>query len=178
MRLSLTAILLTASSICLAHQEHHHHQHGSLGAHEHGIMQMDIALEGEQLYIALQTPAGDLVGFEHAPETMEQQRKLEETLAVLGNPQPLFALDCTLDDVKLESPLIKPAAESHDTHADIHVQYQLYCKHVESLDELDAAGWFRQFPATEAIQVQLISDVTQQQASARLTPANSILSLD
>lgn len=178
MRSITIAALLTASTVCLADSADHPHTHDSLGAHVHGTAQLDIAIEGEQLYVAVQSPAGDLLGFEHSPTTDPQKRKLAETVKLLENPEPLFALDCAIDEAKVESPLLDHASEEHAGHADINVRYQLYCENIELLTELDASGWFKHFPGTERIQVQLISDISQQQSAAQLTPANSKLPLN
>ena len=40
-------------------------------SHIHGIVEMNLAVEGSQLYIELISPAANIVGFEHAPSTDE-----------------------------------------------------------------------------------------------------------
>lgn len=53
-----------------AHDDHDHdHAHGSLGKHEHGVAQLNVALDGKTLELELDSPAMNLVGFEHAAST-------------------------------------------------------------------------------------------------------------
>ena len=47
--------------------EHHHHD-----AHVHGVAHLNVALEGNDLYIELTSPAANIVGFEHDPRTQNQ----------------------------------------------------------------------------------------------------------
>lgn len=45
----------------------------ALGAHVHGIGELNVAIDGEALLVELISPAMDLVGFEHAPRTEAQR---------------------------------------------------------------------------------------------------------
>ena len=76
---------------------------------------------------------------------------------------------------ELESPLFgdKPDAdddhdedakdgEHHHDHSEIHAHYQFSCSAPGALKNLDLANIFNTFPATQKIQVQLISPSGQQ----------------
>ena len=64
---ALPFALLPLAAAHAAHDEHEHHdEHASLAAHEHGAAQLNVALEGQRLELALESPAMNLVGFEHA----------------------------------------------------------------------------------------------------------------
>lgn len=58
----LATSLLLATSAGAAAGEHREH-----GAHEHGVAQLNLVLEGEKLLIELASPGVNIVGFEHAP---------------------------------------------------------------------------------------------------------------
>ncbi|GAB6390570.1 DUF2796 domain-containing protein [Stutzerimonas marianensis] len=147
------------------HDHDHHDEHGSLGAHEHGVAELDAALDGSTLELELRTPAMNLVGFEHAPSSDADRRKLADARAHLERPDALFGLPagagCTLADTDLESPLFEQdTAHDHDAehgdHSDIHAAYRYNCTAPDALQALDLSGLFKTFPGTEKIQAQLI----------------------
>src|SRR5690606_21837304 len=111
----------------IAHaNEHHHHdhhdEHASLGSHEHGVAQLDAALEGNVLEIELRSPAINLLGFEHAANSAEDKRKVADARAQLEQPNRLFGLSaeagCKLDEARLESPLFAGKGHEHEHEQD------------------------------------------------------------
>ena len=174
-----------------AHEEGHDHEHGSLGAHEHGVARLNAALDGQTLELEMQSPAMNLVGFEHAASSDADKAKVAGARKLLEQPLSLFKLpaaaNCQISDQQLESPLFGsgPAAdddddehhkdgdEHHHEHSEIHAHYQFTCTSPAALQHLDLAQLFSSFPATQKIQVQLIGNSGQQ--GVDLTPANSSL---
>ena len=51
------------------HKKEHAHDHEKrqLDSHEHGVSTLKIAIEGKELNMELESPANDIIGFEHAP---------------------------------------------------------------------------------------------------------------
>jgi hypothetical protein len=185
MRRLLLALPFALLPLAVAHaaQEHDHdhdHEHGSLGAHEHGVGRLNAALEGQTLELELESPAMNLVGFEHAATTDADKAKVAAVRAQLEKPLALFnlpkAAGCVVASQALESPLFgdKPEADDdhdHDDeakgehphdHSEIHAHYQFTCSTPGALKTLDLANVFNTFPATQKIQVQLISPSGQQ----------------
>jgi len=161
------------------HEHEHEHEHGSLGAHEHGVGRLNAALDGQTLELELESPAMNLVGFEHAATTDADKAKVAAVRAQLEKPLVLFnlpkAAGCVVATQELESPLFgdKPDAdddhdedakdgEHHHDHSEIHAHYQFSCSAPGALKNLDLANIFNTFPATQKIQVQLISPSGQQ----------------
>jgi hypothetical protein len=167
---------------------HDHDEHGSLDAHEHGVAQLNVVLDGQALELELESPAMNLVGFEHAAESAADKAKVAAARGQLQDPQALFGLgagDCSLSDTELESPLFEDEEhkdeheEHHDhdkdsEHSEIHAHYQLDCKKPGELQQLNLTELFKRFPATTKIQVQLIGPNGQQ--GVELTPAKPSLS--
>lgn len=164
------------------HARQHDHEHGSLGAHEHGVASLNVALDGTTLELQLESPAMNLVGFEHAARSDADKAKVAAARAELEQPVALFALAsgaCEASEVKLESPLFDDdhhhdEHEHEGEHSDIHAHYRLDCAKANDLQHLDLSEVFKRFPATEKIQVQLIGPSGQQ--GAELTPAQPRLS--
>ena len=67
--------------------EFRHHE-----AHEHGVAHMNVAFEGNELYIEFISPAANIVGFEHQPRTQEQKAAVKAAIKKLEAGEKLFAL--------------------------------------------------------------------------------------
>ncbi|MBF8794618.1 DUF2796 domain-containing protein [Pseudomonas monteilii] len=151
-----------------AHDDHDHdHAHGTLAAHEHGAAKLDVVLDGNTLELALDSPAMNLVGFEHAPASDAEKAKVAATRQQLEHPLQLFGLaqaaGCKEDAQDLDSPLFGEAAhddadgdEHEHGHSDINAHYQLTCATPAKLTQVDLTPLFKAFPATQKITVQVI----------------------
>ena len=178
------ALLPLAAQAADEHNHDHDHEHGSLDAHEHGVGRLNAVLDGKALELELESPAMNLVGFEHLATTDADKAKLAAARKQLEQPLVLFSLPkaagCVVSSQELESPLFgdKPdddhdhatdgkgaAAHDHD-HSEIHAHYQFNCAYPTALKNLDLANIFKTFPATQKIQVQLIGPSGQQGVEA------------
>ena len=83
-----------------AHDDHDH-AHGTLGAHEHGVATLNVVLDGNTLELELDSPAMNLVGFEHAATRDTDKAKVAAVRQQLEQPLKLFGVDqaagCTED---------------------------------------------------------------------------------
>lgn len=158
--------------------ENEHRGHES---HEHGVAQLNLAQDGRSLHMELESPAMNIVGFEHMPRNSEQHAAVEHAVAQLEKGDELFrfsaAASCRLIEAKVESSLMDRNHEEHeagaeDSHSDFDVSYQFSCSQPGQLRKLEVT-LFKLFPALEELEVQLISDRGQKQA--HLTPSNSSL---
>ena len=187
--LALPFALLPFAALAAEHShepdhEHDHAEHGSLDAHEHGAAQLNVVLDGKMLHLQLDSPAMNLVGFEHAARSDADKAKVAAARSQLEQPQALFGVnagDCNISKQELESPLF--AEHKHEEHhehdhgsehSEIHAHYSLDCQKPEELKQLNLGELFKRFPATEKIQVQLIGPNGQQ--GLELTPAQPTLS--
>ncbi|QOH72804.1 DUF2796 domain-containing protein [Pseudomonas juntendi] len=159
-------------AVAHAHEDHDHdhdHAHGTLGAHEHGVAKLNVVLDGNTLELELDSPAMNLVGFEHAASSDADKAKVAAVRQQLEQPLKLFGLasaaGCKEDQQALESPLFGDAAKADEDddehekghmHSDINAHYQLTCATPEKLTQLDLAPLYKAFPATQKINVQLI----------------------
>ncbi|WP_455824022.1 DUF2796 domain-containing protein [Pseudomonas graminis] len=196
MRRLLLALPFALLPLAIAHaaDEHDHdHEHGSLGAHEHGVGRLNAVLDGQALELELDSPAMNLVGFEHLATTASDKAKVAAARKQLENPATLFnlpkAAGCVVSTQELNSPLFgdKPEADHddddhdddakdaahahHHDHSEIHAHYQFTCATPTALSNLDLTQVFKTFPATRKIQVQLIGPSGQQGVEATPTAA-------
>ncbi|SMD16796.1 DUF2796 domain-containing protein [Pseudomonas sp. URIL14HWK12:I5] len=172
-------------AVAHAHDDHDHdHAHGTLGAHEHGVAKLNAVLDGNTLELELDSPAMNLVGFEHAANSDADKTKVAAVRQQLEQPLKLFGLSaaagCKEDQRELESPLFGDAPKADEDgdehehghqHSDIGAHYQLTCANPDKLAQVDLAPLFKAFPATQKINVQLIGPNGQKGVEA--TPAKA-----
>ena len=88
-----------------------------LAAHEHGVGALDIAVEGNEVTMALRVPGADIVGFEYAAKTDEDRAAIEAGLATLSRPLDLFVLPAAAECAVIEVAAELEAEEGHEEHA-------------------------------------------------------------
>ena len=95
---------------------HEHSEHRSLAAHEHGAAQLNVALDGNTLELALESPSMNIVGFEHAANSASDRAAAAKAEQHLQDPLVLFNIapnaDCKVVSVVLASPLFSSATSS------------------------------------------------------------------
>lgn len=132
-------------------------------AHEHGVLKLDVAIEGNKLTIAMEAPLDNLLGFERAPRTDAERKAAADVLARLRSPDkgaPLFAVDpaaqCTLGKAEVQAPVLEPGARpaAKDEHADLDASYEFTCAKPGELRTLDV-GLFEAYKRTQRIDVQV-----------------------
>lgn len=155
--------------------EHHEHEH-SLAAHVHGLATLNIALEGQHLELQLDSPAMNIVGFEYQPSSAADKKTVADAERTLKNEQLLFKLSqdaqCVLSAVSIDNDVVDENNrathyDKHDAehqHSDIQVSYTFTCAKPNKLTSIDLAGFFKAFPLTEKIHLQLVTAETQQGA--------------
>jgi hypothetical protein len=182
--LVLTSLIASANPLYATEHEQH-------GAHVHGEAQLLIALEGDNFEIEFHSPAMNIVGFEHQPNTEAQRKTIESAIDTLKKPDRLFILppsaQCHSIQSEVKSPLSQhPEPEHHGhehSHQDAHsgeihsnftAHYHYQCDKMAQLKRIEIE-LFNQFPATERIEVQSISPKGQQKVD--LIPGHSTLEL-
>ena len=121
MRRLLLALPFALLPLAIAHaaDEHDHdHEHASLGAHEHGVGRLNAVLDGQALELELDSPAMNLVGFEHVATSAADKAKVAAVRQQLEQPLKLFGLsaaaNCKEEQQELESPLFGDALKADD----------------------------------------------------------------
>ena len=82
------------------------------GAHVHGQAALEIVAEGGTVQLNLYSPLENLLGFEHAPRTVEERRSAQAMVAKLHQADSLFvftpAARCRLESAGLSSAVLSP----------------------------------------------------------------------
>ena len=150
------------------------------GAHEHGVVKLDIAIEAGKISVQMESPLDNLIGIEHAPRNDAERRRAAAAVARLRAAEALFKIDpaagCTLAHVDLVSaPLQLGQAEPgavDDGHADLDGDFEFSCKDAAKAAFIDV-GLFDAFDAMQRIDVQIAAPKGQQKRTLR-RPATRI----
>ena len=147
--------------------------------HQHGVGQLNVAIQGDHVEIELETPGADIVGFEHPPRTAEQKKAVQDAATTLRNGSAIFvfpaAARCELEKTKVESGLLEDNHETHgekhhhekhkeEIHAEFHALYHFSCKNPASYTDLQ---YFEAFPHAKALLARTIT--AKGQRKQRLT---------
>ncbi len=91
-----------------------------LDAHAHGHASLNVAIDNNSLIIEFESPAANIVGFEHEPENDEQKAALMKARETLATPANVFVLPagagCKLTEADVDAPHSEHADEKHDDH--------------------------------------------------------------
>lgn len=151
-------------------------------AHEHGVLKLDVAIDGNTLTIAMEAPLDNFLGFERAPRTDAERKAAAEVLARLRSPEqgkPLFAADaaaqCRLTRAEVKAPVLEPGTgpAPKGEHADLDAHYEFTCGRPEELRALDV-GLFEAYRRTRRIDVQVAGPKGQSKVTLR-RPARQIV---
>lgn len=144
-------------------------------AHVHGQAFVDVAVDGGAVEIHLRATAQDLVGFERAAATPEEEAQVQAARQAVLDHARLWrfsvAARCVAEGPVLEVPGTGGAhdhdhdhAHGHDhdhdhgdhaVHADWTVRYRFRCAAPEALRAIDS-GLFAAFPSLQSATVQVL----------------------
>ncbi|WP_051258939.1 ZrgA family zinc uptake protein [Chitinibacter tainanensis] len=117
MKSSIAIALLTIPLFASAHEH---------AAHVHGVAELDVAIDGRQVLITLESPADNLLGFEHAPKSEAEKAKFAAVKTLLNSPAELFVPDaaaqCKAAPAQVTLPTFNKGA-----HSDIEAEYRFDC---------------------------------------------------
>lgn len=173
-------------------------------AHEHGVAEMNLAKLGKEIQIELIAPAFNLVGFEHKPNSSDQEAMVARVKKILENPSALFVFEdnvCVTEHVSIKSPFEsdhdqhkedthKKEEHSHehkhtshghsttpekDSHSEYALAYHFECEYSKSILNIDMVSFFSNFPHFSEIKLQWLSN--NKQGSFELTPKRTRISI-
>jgi len=202
-QLAIFSLAMPLSIYALAHNHDDHDEHASLDAHEHGVASMNLAIDGNQVMIELDSPAVNLLGFEHAASQPDDIAKVAAVKTQLQQADQMFELpsaaDCSLTSVDLDSPLFaaneheheheEQAHESDHDHDDAEHEHEEHEEHEHQHADIEASysftcrqpeqltslqlPLFKTYPGLQRLNVQAIT--ASGQMGAELTAENPVI---
>lgn len=164
---SLTLCLGLAPGLALAQKAQH--------AHQHGIAELDVAVDASEVTLQLEMPLDSLVGFERAPRNDAERQAAAAALAKARDGASLFRFDtasgCTLKQAEVDADVLEPgakagASQGGDGHADLDATYVFTCAMPSKLGLLDVR-LFDVFKRLERVHVQAALPSGQRKATLR-----------
>jgi hypothetical protein len=174
--LSLYVVLSYSISTVLAEESR------QVDKHEHGVGELNIAIDGSLAEFEFMLPGADIVGFEYKAKSDEDLAKIENALLVLENYENVFSLNknskCVLADLDhhlsgeeheeheehADEEHEEHADEEHEEHADeeshteFYAKYSFKCDNIKQLDKVEFS-YFKTFPNSSELEVQFVSDI-------------------
>lgn len=164
----LCTILLT-STAAVAEEKR------DLDSHEHGVAQLNVAVEGKTVVMEFEAPGADIVGFEHPASSAEDKGKISAAISALEDLNKLVSFpagaNCAITEIKAElhSESEHSEEEGHDEHhaeaeqsedeghTEFHAEYALNCENIQKIDEM-TFPYFDTFKNAEEIEVQIVTE--------------------
>lgn len=153
------------------------------GAHEHGSAELNLAWEGKTVTIEFESPAVNVVGFEHAPRTAAQKQAVQNALATLKNAGSVFVFTpearCSGQATEVESELAETKSTAHkkdggEEHSGFRAEYRYTCEKPEALKAVEV-NLFKLFPKTKKLRAQIVS--AKGQSATELNPGRTRMTL-
>lgn len=88
----------------------------ALDAHEHGVGELNIAVDGNTVAMELHAPGADIVGFEYEATSAEDRAAIDAAVAVLARPLELFVLPAAAECSVTKASAGLESEEDHDDH--------------------------------------------------------------
>ena len=169
-----------------------------IAAHSHGTATLTVIISSEQVVLGFESPAFNLLGFENAPSTPEQEAALAQAEAVLASVENLVSITgtrCEVLDLQISHPGQEAHAheetghddhnhgdavhENHDHAADGHWEFlvnaTLHCLDLPARPAL-TASIFDHFSGIETLELLWATDT--QQGAVTLTAATPSATLN
>jgi hypothetical protein len=162
-------------------------------AHVHGEGQVNIAIDGNRIFMALESPGADIVGFEYEARSSDEKAAVKQAIAQLGDPMllVLFEADagCAVRQAKAGIEGEHDEHEEHEgevqaehdehkgeeAHGAFVAQYEFECADIGALGSIEFT-YFSQFSNAQSLDIVLID--SRGQRRVEIDRANPVLQLN
>jgi len=131
------------------------------GAHVHGLVRLDVAIDGKRLTVQLEAPLDSLLGFEHRPRTAAQKQAADALLKQMNDGakmiRPEGAASCKSTKTTVESEALQsanPVDGKNEEHADLDASFEFACEQPDKLTFIEIE-FFDAFKRIQKIEVQV-----------------------
>jgi len=153
-------------------------------AHVHGIETLSLAFEDTTLAMEFESPAANLLGFEHQTKGAEEKQLVKEMAATLSAPDKLFTFagtTCITTDVAVNTEDLIANEQEHEhehkhhhdhghgkghdeeqgkEHREIKAEYRLSCENTANIQSV-STSLFQRYPGIEKLNLMWVSDSGQ-----------------
>jgi hypothetical protein len=121
--------------------EYRHHE-----AHKHGVARLNVAVDGNNIYIEFFSPAANIVGFEHPPRNHDQKEAVKGAVNKLQEGDALFILPAGSEGKLVKSSVdtdIDKDADHHSESEHAHGEEEHHDKEHSEADEHERHSEFK-----------------------------------
>ncbi|WP_086480344.1 ZrgA family zinc uptake protein [Oceanospirillum sanctuarii] len=95
-----------------------------LSAHEHGVANLALAQDGNEVSVIFSAAADSVIGYEHAPTNDKELEALHHAESVFNRPDKWLKLpvSCELEELSVSLPFLA-ALDAHDKHGHDHEEH-------------------------------------------------------
>lgn len=151
--------LVSVSAFAAEKPIHSHSKHKSHKAHDHGVARLDIAADDVVITLQLNSPAMNIMGFEHVAKSESDKKKMTSALETFQTK----ANEIFIFNSKLECKSEKVTADvdsKEGEHRDVDATFVFRCKS-PPLGTLVKVNFGKFFPSMKKIHVQYVSNLVQ-----------------
>ena len=87
-----------------------------LDSHEHGIGELNIAVDGTTVAMEFHAPGADIVGFEYAAKSAEDHAAIDAAITTLSDPLALFVMSDAAQCRVVQASAELESEKGHDDH--------------------------------------------------------------
>ena len=136
--------------------------------HEHGVGELNIAIEGNAIDFEFFIPGADIVGFEYEAKTESDIALVNAALEKFGNFDNIFSLPESSNCNLVNSEIGVNQDDEHDDHDDhdehdeeahneFVAHYSFNCENIKEIDRI-SFPYFTNFPNSGELEVQFVSE--------------------
>lgn len=149
---------------------HRHH-----GAHQHGVVRLNIAFDGASGKIEIDAPAKDIIGFEYQAKTQKDIDKQKEEISKLETKIASMLVFSDLLKCEISKEKIEVVYEKENkNHSDIEAVFSINCKKSPLNTEL-IFNIQTFFPDVHEVEVQVLVDDLQKSFEVTKSGAKLLL---
>lgn len=185
----LTATLAVATTVVTFNTPLIAQTERELGSHEHGSASMNVAIDGDAVFVELESPWNNFVGFEYEPKSADEHALVDDAMAQLNAPSTLLSFvgtDCVVSEAVIDSGMADSDehGDEHDdehgdehgkeTHSSVLASYTFTCESIGDLSAIDV-NILSIWTGFQELDVQLIGPAGQ--TLAEVTPEQQRLDI-
>ncbi len=116
------SLILAGTCVCCAQTVALANTERDLDSHEHGAANINVVIDGATVFVELESPWNNLVGFEHSPTTESQHSAVDGAMDTLADPNNILSFNssagCQVGTASVESSLDLGAEHDHEEDHD------------------------------------------------------------
>jgi hypothetical protein len=134
--------------------------------HEHGVGELNIAIENKIINFEFMIPGADIVGFEYKAKSTQDKANVNSALKKFDDYKNIFIMSGDHQCILLSQKININQEDEHDehdehseeTHNEFYAQYSFECDSINSINNIEFP-YFVTFPNSGELEVQFISEL-------------------